>query len=80
MTLYPISNTQNITKNSPPEIWEGYYTISIGYRKIGGNFCKRGVNFDPIKISCLYNKFLYAISFLYFNYFWSFWRNLLSFC
>ena len=54
--------------------------MSIGYRKIAGNFCKGGVNFDPIKISCLYNKFLYAISFLYFNYFWSFWRNLLSFC
>ena len=56
-----IKYTKYYTKFS--EIYKGYYTISIGYRKIGGNFCKEGVNFNPIKIACLYNKFLYAIIF-----------------
>ncbi len=62
----PISNEQNITKNAPPEICEGYYTISRGYRKIAGNFCKGGVNFDPIKVACPYNKFFYAIKLIFY--------------
>ena len=40
--------------------------MSIGYRKIAGNFCKGGVNFDPIKIACPYNKFLYAVKLIFY--------------
>ena len=62
----PISDVQNITKNAPPEICNGYYTISRGYRKIAGNFCKGGVNYNPIFVACPYNKFLYGIKIIFY--------------
>jgi hypothetical protein len=35
-----------------PEECDGYYTISKGYRRIPGNTCEGGGEYDPIKISC----------------------------
>ena len=35
-----------------PEICEGYYTVSQGYRKVPGNTCFGGDSFEPLKISC----------------------------
>ena len=36
----------------PPEDCDGYYTISKGYRRIPGNTCEGGGEYDPIKLSC----------------------------
>lgn len=36
----------------PPEDCDGYYTISKGYRRIPGNTCDGGGEYDPIKLSC----------------------------
>jgi hypothetical protein len=35
-----------------PEDCDGYYTISKGYRRIPGNTCDGGGEYDPIKLSC----------------------------
>lgn len=37
---------------APPEECEDYYTISKGYRRIPGNTCEGGGEYDPIKLSC----------------------------
>lgn len=36
----------------PPEDCDGYYTISKGYRRIPGNTCDGGGEYDPLKLSC----------------------------
>ena len=35
----------------PPEDCSGYYTISKGYRRIPGDTCEGGGEYDPIKLS-----------------------------
>lgn len=35
-----------------PEDCDGYYTISKGYRRIPGDTCEGGGEYDPIKLSC----------------------------
>ena len=41
----------------PPDCKE-YFTMSKGYRKIPGDVCINGINFDPIIIPCNQNGFL----------------------
>lgn len=36
----------------PPEECSGYYTISKGYRRIPGDTCEGGGEYDPIKLAC----------------------------
>uniref|UniRef100_A0A7S3KHT3 VPS10 domain-containing protein n=1 Tax=Euplotes crassus TaxID=5936 RepID=A0A7S3KHT3_EUPCR len=36
----------------PPEDCSGYYSISKGYRRIPGNTCDGGGEYDPIQIAC----------------------------
>lgn len=36
----------------PPEECNGYYTISKGYRRIPGDTCEGGGEYDPIKLAC----------------------------
>lgn len=36
----------------PPEDCNGYYTISKGYRRIPGDTCEGGGEYDPIKLAC----------------------------
>jgi hypothetical protein len=43
-------NIDTITK--PPEVCKGYYPITKGYRRIPGDTCINGVNFDPIYVPC----------------------------
>jgi hypothetical protein len=41
---------ENISK--PPENCNGYYPITKGYRKIPGNACKNGQQYEPILVAC----------------------------
>ncbi|MCQ2817742.1 MAG: hypothetical protein MJ252_10800 [archaeon] len=53
----PIRKGDTLTSNKPPENCVGYYTISRGYRKVAGDYCKGGEKYDPIKIACPYSLF-----------------------
>ena len=57
----PIKPIDPAEANKPPEVCNGYYTISRGYRKIAGNYCKGGAKYEPILVACPYNKIWYAI-------------------
>ena len=37
---------------TPPEECNGHYYITKGYRKVGGNTCRGGVNHEPIRVAC----------------------------
>lgn len=49
-----------------PAICDKFYTISRGYRKVPGNTCVNGVNFDPIIIPCPYTGFLGRLGVVFF--------------
>lgn len=36
----------------PPEECSGYYTVSKGYRRIPGDTCEGGGEYDPIRLAC----------------------------
>jgi hypothetical protein len=55
-----IYNIEQQVLQKPPEICNGYYEISKGYRKIPGNTCINGVKYDPLLIPCPYS--IYAFS------------------
>lgn len=37
---------------TPPEVCDGYYTVTRGYRKVAGNTCQGGVDHSGIVLSC----------------------------
>lgn len=41
--------------HEPPAVCVGYYTISQGYRKIPGDTCEGGVQYEPYIIRCPYS-------------------------
>lgn len=65
-TCVPIKQINELEANKPPTICEGYYKVSRGYRRVPGDFCQAGLNFDPILIPCPYSP-IYAF-FKYFFY------------
>ena len=57
----PIRPIDPQEQNKPPENCNGYYTISRGYRKVAGNYCKGGAKYEPLLIACPYNKLWYFL-------------------
>ena len=53
----PIRPIDPQEQNKPPENCNGYYTISRGYRKEAGNYCKGGAKYEPLLIAFPYNKY-----------------------
>lgn len=53
--------------NKPPEVCNGYYTISRGYRKVAGNYCKGGAKYEPILVACPYNRFFYLMKLAFYG-------------
>ena len=51
----PLSGKNETDVHEPPAICVGYYTISKGYRKIPGDTCEGGVQYEPLLIRCPYN-------------------------
>ena len=47
-----VNDLKNNLLSKPPKLCFNYYTISKGYRKVPGNHCVGGVNYDPIIIAC----------------------------
>jgi hypothetical protein len=55
-------DTENNGKSDlhkPPADCRDFYTISKGYRRIPGNTCINGVNYDPYLVPCPYSLFSY---------------------
>ena len=49
----PCLPTSNDTVSfEPPEDCDIYYYVTQGYRKVAGNTCVGGVNYDPIQLPC----------------------------
>lgn len=53
-------------RNRPPSKCNNYYTVSKGYRKVPGNQCRGGVEYDPIIIPCPNNGLFSSISIIIF--------------
>ena len=52
--------------HKPPENCKDYFAISKGYRKVPGNSCMSGVNYDPIIIPCPYSGFFSFLGIVFF--------------
>lgn len=52
--------------HKPPEDCKSYYTISKGYRKVPGNSCVGGVNYDPIIVPCPYSGLFSILGIIFF--------------
>jgi len=48
----PLDEKETEKSHRPPEECKGYYYISQGYRKIGGDSCYDGVDHNPIRVPC----------------------------
>ena len=49
----------------PPEVCNGYYEMSKGYRKVPGDVCINGVKFDPILIPCPGGGFVHYLGYTF---------------
>ena len=50
--------------NKPPANCDSYYKVSRGYRRIPGDYCVNGINYDPILIPCPYSPIYSALKYL----------------